>query len=88
MMIAALKVMADETPLPPTVQHDLRDITGSVHRTYGTAARALMETRFEGSGRYWATFMVGPPGLQSWWDRWRLWRWYLRWRRTLNAAKQ
>lgn len=59
LILATLPLIGDSGPLPKETARDIKALTKAQHRTWGTAATAVLGLTFEGSGRYWATFLVG-----------------------------
>jgi hypothetical protein len=59
LLLAAIKLMDCNEPLPVRRARDLKQITGVIHKTYATGAQGLLSAKFEGSGNYWSAFLVG-----------------------------
>ncbi len=59
---AACAVGGSSEPLPTRVARDVREITGVMHKTYGSACSGIMGAKFSGSGNYWRSFLQDGRG--------------------------
>lgn len=59
LMLASIRLMDCDVPLSKIQAKQLKRITGKLHRTYQSGVQGLLATRFNRSGNYWATFLVG-----------------------------
>ena len=56
LLIAAMKVAKDQSPLPPDVAKAIKSITDTTHKTYASAYAGLLSHRFEGTANFWLSF--------------------------------
>jgi hypothetical protein len=59
LVLASIKLMNCHEPLPAPLARTVKRVTGVKHKTYATAVQGLFARKFDASGLYWATFLVG-----------------------------
>lgn len=56
LLIAAMKVAKDQSPLPQNIAKAMKNITDTTHKTYASAYAGLLSHRFEGTANFWLSF--------------------------------